>query len=207
MTDRIAELGLLAVLRGASARDAVEVADALVEGGVLGIEVTFTTPDAPAAIRELADRHGDAIVLGAGTVTAPAQAAEAAEAGAGFLVSPGLDPELLPAMRETGLPVLPGVLTPSEVMLAMRLEVPVVKLFPGAIGGPAHLSALRAPFPEMGFLPTGGVSADNVEAWFAAGALAVGVGGALAPASLEDRPALVERARALVGAVAQARAA
>lgn len=207
MTDRIAELGLLAVLRGASAAAAVEVADALVEGGVRGIEVTFTTPDAPGAIRELAARHGDAIVLGAGTVTSAGQAAAAARAGARFLVSPGLDPALLPAMRETGLDVLPGVLTPSEVMLAMRHDVPVVKLFPGASGGPAHLSALRAPFPEMEFLPTGGVSAENVGAWFAAGALAVGVGGALAPSTLEDRPELVARARELVDAVAAARGA
>jgi len=205
--ERIAELGLLAVLRGATAEAAVEVADALVEGGVLGLEVTFTTPDAPRAIEALAARHGERVVLGAGTVTSAGQARAAAEAGASFLVSPGLDPALLPAMRETGLAVLPGVLTPTEVMLAMRHEVPVVKLFPGSSGGPGHLAALRAPFPEVGFVPTGGVSADNVGAWFAAGALAVGVGGALAPARLEDRPGLVARARTLVAAVAQARQA
>ncbi len=120
---RTEDLGLLAVVRGESRRAAVEVSEALVEGGVLGIEITFTTPEAAQAIRDLDEEYGDRILLGAGTVTIHEQVDQAAEAGANFLVSPGCDPNLMPAMLETGLLVLPGTLTPSEVMLAQRLSL------------------------------------------------------------------------------------
>ena len=201
---RIRELGVIAVVRGATCASAVEVSDALIEGGVLGIEVTFTTPEAHRAMRELNEEHGDRILLGAGTVTTPDHVELSVESGAAFLVSPGCDPELLPLMQRTGLAVLPGVLTPSEVMLALRFGVEVVKLFPGSLGGPSYLKALRGPFPGVSFLPTGGVSAENVADWFAAGAYAVGAGGALAPASLgegQERERIVERAEKLVDAV------
>jgi len=204
--ERIRELGLIAVVRGATAEAAVEVSSALIEVGVLGIEVAFTTPEADRAIQELNEEYGDRILLGAGTVTTTGQVERAVEGGATFLVSPGCDPELLPHMQRTGLAVLPGVLTPSEVMLAGRLGVDAVKLFPGSLGGPSYLKALRGPFPDTSFLPTGGVSAQNVGDWFAAGAFAVGVGGALAPATLEgrDRSGVVERAAGLVEAVRSA---
>jgi len=202
---RLRALGLVAVVRGESRAAAREVASALVEGGVLGIEITFTTPDADGVIADLA-AYGEDILLGAGTVTSAEQAQAAAAAGARFLVSPGLEPALLEAMRATGLAVLPGVLTPSEVMLAVRHGVRVLKLFPGSAGGPSHLRALLGPFPELAFVPTGGVSVGNVGEWFDAGAVAVGVGGALAPARVQDRDALVARARELVAAVAEARA-
>lgn len=200
---RILDLGVIAVVRGESVEAAVEVSDALIEGGVLGIEVTFTTPEADRAMRELHEKHGDGIVLGAGTVTSPEEVERSVAAGATFLVSPGCDPELVPLMQETGLVVLPGVLTPSEVMLAGRLGITAVKLFPGSLGGPSYLKALRGPFPEVSFMPTGGVSAENVGEWFAAGAVAVGVGGALAPPSLAatGRESVVERATGLVEAV------
>lgn len=200
---RILDLGVIAVVRGESVEAAVEVSDALIEGGVLGIEVTFTTPEADRAMRELHEKHGDGIVLGAGTVTSPEEVERSVAAGATFLVSPGCDPELVPLMRGTGLVVLPGVLTPSEVMLAGRLGITAVKLFPGSLGGPSYLKALRGPFPEVSFMPTGGVSAENVGEWFAAGAVAVGVGGALAPPSLAatGRESVVERATGLVEAV------
>jgi 2-dehydro-3-deoxyphosphogluconate aldolase/(4S)-4-hydroxy-2-oxoglutarate aldolase len=200
---RIRELGVIAVVRGASATAAVEVSDALIEGGIFGIEVAFTTPNAARAIGELREEHGDRVLLGAGTVTTPEEAEAAVEAGAAFLVSPGCDPELVPIMQRTGLAVLPGVLTPSEVLLALRLGVSAVKLFPGSLGGPAYLKALKGPFPRVPMMPTGGVSEENVADWFAAGAFAVGVGGALAPASLEgrDRGQVVERAARLAEAV------
>lgn len=202
--ERLRALRVVAVLRARSARDAVEVSEALMEGGITALEITFTTPDAERAMRELGDAHGDAILLGAGTVNTPEQVEAAVAGGARFLVSPGCNPELVGRMQGTGLAVLPGVLTPSEVMLARNLGVRVVKLFPGSLGGPSYLEALRAPFPEMAFVPTGGVSAANAADWLAAGAWAIGAGGALAPASLggEDRPAVVERARALVAAAA-----
>ncbi len=203
----IEDLGLLAVVRGESRAAALEVVGALIEGGVLGIEITFTTPEALRVIRDLNEEYGDRILLGAGTVTTHEQVEQAAEAGSTFLVSPGCDPELLPAMLGTGLLVLPGVLTPSEVMLARRLGVPAMKLFPGSSGGPSYLKALRGPFPDILFVPTGVVSVENVADWFAAGALAVGAGGALAPPSLEgrDRGEVVENARRLAEAVRVAR--
>ena len=205
--EKTEELGLLAVVRGESRSAALEVVGALVEGGVLGIEITFTTPEAPRVIRDLDAEYGDGILLGAGTVITREQVDLAAEAGSTFLVSPGCDPELLPAMLETGLLVLPGVLTPSEVMLAHRLGAPAVKLFPGSSGGPSYLKALLGPFPDISFVPTGGVSVDNAQDWFAAGARAVGAGSALAPPSLagRDRGEVVETARRFAEAVRAAR--
>ena len=203
----IENLGLLAVVRGESHSTALEVVDALIEGGVLGIEITFTTPDAARVIRDLNAEYGERILLGAGTVTTRDQLEAAVEAGSSFLVSPGCDPELLPAMLATGILVLPGVLTPSEVMLALRLGAPAVKLFPGSSGGPTYLKALLGPFPDASFVPTGGVSVDNVTDWFAAGALAVGAGSALAPKSLAGsaRGEVVENARQFAEAVNSAR--
>ena len=204
---RTAELGLLAVVRGESRRAALEVVGALIEGGVLGIEITFTTPEAVCVIRDLDEEYGDSILLGAGTVTTDEQVERSAEAGASFLVSPGSDPELLPAMLGTGLLVLPGVLTPSEVMLARRLGAQAVKLFPGSSGGTSYLKALRGPFPDVPFVPTGGVSLENINDWFVAGAFAVGAGGALAPSSIEgrDRGEVVENARQFAKAVRTAK--
>lgn len=195
--DRVRDLGLLAVVRGESRGAAVEVSEALVEGGVLGIELTFTTPDAHLAIRDLKEEYGERILLGAGTVTTREQVNQATEAGATFLVSPGCDPDLLPTMLETELLVLPGIMTPSEVLLARRLGAEAVKLFPGSSGGPSYLKALLGPFPDVPFVPTGGVSIENIVDWFTAGAFAVGAGGSLAPASLNgrNRSEVVENAR------------
>lgn len=204
---RIRDLKIIAVVRGASCASAVEVSSALVEGGVLGIEIAFTTPEADRAMRELSGRYGDRILLGAGTVTTRDQIEKAAASGAAVLVSPGCDPEFVPLMQRTGFAVLPGVLTPLEVMTALRLGLGTVKLFPGSSGGPPYLKSLRGPFPDVSFLPTGGVSAENVRDWFAAGAFAVGVGGALAPATLEKgsgRERVVGRAQELVNAVRDA---
>jgi 2-dehydro-3-deoxyphosphogluconate aldolase/(4S)-4-hydroxy-2-oxoglutarate aldolase len=201
--ERVRELGVLAVVRGRTREAALEVVDALVEGGVTGIEVTFTTPEAGEVMAELARRHGDAILVGAGTLIRPEQVDEAVSAGATFLVSPGCDPELMAVMRETGLAVMPGALTPSEVMLAQRSGADVVKVFPGSLGGPSYLKALRGPFPDVPIMPTGGVSRENVRDWFAAGAFAVGVGGALAPPALDgvERAEVVSAAAAMVEAV------
>jgi 2-dehydro-3-deoxyphosphogluconate aldolase/(4S)-4-hydroxy-2-oxoglutarate aldolase len=205
--NRIEDLGLLAVVRGESQAAALEVVGALIEGNVLGIEITFTTPEASRVIQELGEEYGDRILLGAGTVTTHEQVERAAEAGATFLVSPGCDPELMPAMLETGLLALPGALTPSEVMIARGLGAQAVKLFPGSSGGPSYLKALSGPFPDVPFVPTGGVSLANTADWFAAGAFAVGAGGALVPSSLagRDRGEVVENARRFAEAVRAAK--
>lgn len=183
MTDRLArarQSGVLAVLRASTPELALEASEAILRGGVTGIEVTFSTPDAPAVIRELISRHGQAAYIGAGTVTTAAQANLAADAGAEFLVSPGTLPELTRAMLDTGRVVMTGAMTPTEVMGALALGVDVVKIFPASLGGPSYLGALRGPFPDAPLMPTGGVNPDNLAAWFAAGAVAVGAGGDLA---------------------------
>lgn len=185
-TDALAAVraaGVLAVVRAPSPESALAAADALLAGGITGIEVTYSTPDAAAVIAELVRRHGDAAYVGAGTVTTPAQAAEAVGAGARFLVSPGTLAPLTQAMRATGVTVMTGALTPSEVMQAVELGVDVVKVFPASLGGPGYLAALRGPFPDVALMPTGGVSPDNLAAWFAAGAIAAGAGGDLLPSS------------------------
>lgn len=183
MSDRLARAratGILAVLRAPSPELALEASEAIIRGGVTGIEVTFSTPDAPAVIRELIARHGDAAYIGAGTVTTSEQAELAAGAGAEFLVSPGTLPDLTRAMLDTGRVVMTGAMTPTEVMSALALGVDVAKIFPASLGGPSYLGALRGPFPHAPLMPTGGVSPDNLAAWFAAGAVAVGAGGDLA---------------------------
>lgn len=174
--DRLKSTRVLAVLRAPSPVSALRAADALVDGGVTGLEITFSTPDAPAVIRALDEKYGDRIYVGAGTVTTQEQATRAAEAGAKFLVSPGTRENLTRAMKDTGLTVMTGALSPSEVMAAVEYGTDVVKIFPASLGGPAFLKALRGPFPTVPLMPTGGVSPENIDEWFAAGAIAVGAG-------------------------------
>jgi 2-dehydro-3-deoxyphosphogluconate aldolase/(4S)-4-hydroxy-2-oxoglutarate aldolase len=201
------QAGVLAVLRAPSADGAVAAVDALIAGGVTGIEVTYSTPGAPDVIAAVRERHPQALV-GAGTVRTPEEARAAADAGASFLVSPGTTPELAGAMLDTGLTVLTGAMTPSEVMAATALGVHVVKVFPASLGGPAFLRALRAPFPDVPLMPTGGVNAGNLKDWVAAGAVAVGAGGARAsPADIAAGrwDTLTENARTFAAALAEAR--
>jgi 2-dehydro-3-deoxyphosphogluconate aldolase/(4S)-4-hydroxy-2-oxoglutarate aldolase len=199
---------VVAVLRAPSAEAGIRASDALIAGGVTGIEITYSTPDAAAVIHEVRARHGDRVYLGAGTVLQPAQAAEAVGAGAQFLVSPGTEPRLAAAMLETGAVVLAGALTPSEVMATVACGVHVVKLFPASLGGPAFLKALRGPFPDVSFVPTGGVNADNLLDWLAAGAVAVGAGGELCSATAMaagDWAAVTDSARQFAAAADRAR--
>jgi 2-dehydro-3-deoxyphosphogluconate aldolase/(4S)-4-hydroxy-2-oxoglutarate aldolase len=183
---------------------------ALVEAGVQGIEITYSTPRAAEVVRALDARYGDRILLGMGTLTAPAQADEARAAGARFLVSPICDDALAAAMVGSGLAVMVGALTPTEVERAHRLGSDMVKIFPGSLVGPGYIRALRGPFPDLEFVPTGGVSAANAAEWFAAGVSAVGAGGELCPApaiAAGNTEEIGRRAREFVAAVAAARRA
>ena len=201
------EAGVLAVLRAPSASTALDAVEALVRGGVTGIEVTFSTPDAPEVIAQVRARYGGALV-GAGTVTTAEQAREAAEAGAQFLVSPGSVAELSAAMTATGLVTMTGALTPSEDMLARGYGADVVKIFPASVFGPSYLGALRAPLPGIPLMPTGGVTPDNLAEWFAAGAVAVGAGGDLVPGSAlaaGDMEEIERRARLFAAALQRVR--
>lgn len=207
---RIRELGLLAVLRGPSPELTLKMVDALVEGGVLGIEITYSTPNAAEVVRTLNEKFGDQILLGMGTLTSPDQPVEAKSAGARFIVSPHCDVELAEAMVDTDLAVMIGAFTPSEFVMAYRLGSDIVKVFPGSLGGPGYLKSLRGPFPHIPAMPTGGVNVDNVGQWFAAGAVAVGAGSALCPGAWAKEGRfddIVEQARTFIGAVTKAREA
>ncbi|WP_293697033.1 bifunctional 4-hydroxy-2-oxoglutarate aldolase/2-dehydro-3-deoxy-phosphogluconate aldolase [uncultured Agrococcus sp.] len=207
--ERVQSTGVFAVLRAPSARHAIEASRALVRGGITGLEVTYSTPDAAAVIRELTGEFGDAAHVGAGTVTSEKQAEEAVAAGASFLVSPGTLPALTHSMIDTGAVVMTGAMTPSEVMTAVDAGTHVVKLFPASLGGPAFLKAMRAPFPGIPFMPTGGVSATNLGEWFSAGAVAAGAGGDLVPSAAleqEDWGRIETVARQFAAALSEVRA-
>jgi 2-dehydro-3-deoxyphosphogluconate aldolase / (4S)-4-hydroxy-2-oxoglutarate aldolase len=201
---RLGEARIVAVLRVASA-DLVEPAvDALVAGGIGAVELTFTTPGVASELRTARRRHPE-ILLGAGTIRRPEEARAAAEAGADFLVMPHLQADLLAACLTTALLTMPGVFTASELAAALDAGAEVVKLFPAATGGPAHMRALLGPFPGVALVPTGGIGLDDVPAWLRAGALAVGVGGELCSTELIDAgrfDELTARARDFSGVVA-----
>ena len=184
MLEKVKELGLLAVIRGPSPELTVKMVEALVAGGVLGIEITYSTPNAEEVVQTLAKKFGDSIVLGMGTLTKPEQAQSARNAGAHFLVSPICEPNLVRGMVDSGLLTMAGALTPTEVFQAYTLGVDVIKIFPGSLGGPAYIKALKGPFPYIPMMPTGGVNAGNVAEWFATGVVAVGAGSELCPPQL-----------------------
>ena len=200
---QLREVGVIAVIRAPSAAVAVAAVDALVVGGVTGIEVTFSTPDAADVIATVRGRYGPEVFLGAGTVLTGEQADAAVQAGATFLVSPGTTPPVARALTRTGAAVMLGVLTPSELMTAVDLGADVVKLFPASLGGTGLLRSLRGPFPTVPIMPTGGVNPDNLADWLAAGAIAVGAGSELCAPALLRRAAwaeLTDRARAFTTA-------
>ena len=172
------------VLRGKDPDVVLEVAHVLLDEGFKHLEITFTVPDAARVIEELGKVEG--AVIGAGTVLDARQLWAAVRAGAKFLVSPGLDGVLLEALDDyrdklwnDRPPFLPGVFTPSEVMNAVSKGFRVLKLFPGELGGIAHLKSLRGPFPSLHFMPTGGVTNANLQDWARAGAVCVGIGSSL----------------------------
>jgi len=181
---RMQEAGLIAVIRADRADVAVRIAGALLEGGVPAVELTFSTPGAASAIAEVRKTFGDNVLVGAGTIRQLSHVEAAVRAGAQFLVTPHLQSDLLRAMLATNLPVVPGVLTPSEVALALDEGAEVVKLFPASLGGPRYLRTLRGPFPELQVIPTGGIGIADLASWFKAGALAVGIGSEIAPREL-----------------------
>ncbi|MER6305303.1 bifunctional 4-hydroxy-2-oxoglutarate aldolase/2-dehydro-3-deoxy-phosphogluconate aldolase [Streptomyces sp. NPDC001657] len=169
---------LVAIIRGSDAEASFRTVMALAEAGLPLVEISLSGKDALGVIRRARAELGDAAWIGAGTVLTGSDARRAAEAGANLIVTPGLGAGLEESVRQ-GLSTLAGVLTPSEVIAAEALGVSALKLFPASAGGPAYLQALRAPFPELPFVPVGGVDAAIAQAYFDAGAVAVGVGSPL----------------------------
>jgi 2-dehydro-3-deoxyphosphogluconate aldolase/(4S)-4-hydroxy-2-oxoglutarate aldolase len=202
--------GVIAILRLPRSDDLVPAAEAIQAGGVTAIEFTLTTPG---ALRELAParaRLGDGILLGVGTVLTPEAAREALDAGAEFVVAPNVDPAVVRACRDAGVPVVPGAFTPTEIVRAWDLGASLVKVFPVGSVGPRYLRDLRGPLPHIPLVPTGGVSLETVAEFVRSGAAAVGVGGEMVPRDLLTRRDFAEisrRARAFADAVARARTA
>lgn len=181
---------VLSIVRAPRIDDVLALTDALEEGGIRVLELTFTTPGLTELLRTAtAAAQGDSFV-GAGTVTSGDQATAALEAGARFIVTPGLGPharEIVDVAHRAGAAVVLGALTPSEVMTAVELGADVVKIFPARAAGPAYLSDLHGPFPDVALIPSGGVSASNAADFLAAGALAVTAGtSVVAPADVEN---------------------
>jgi 2-dehydro-3-deoxyphosphogluconate aldolase/(4S)-4-hydroxy-2-oxoglutarate aldolase len=198
-------LRLVAVIRADKPEDALFAARAMAEAGVRGIEITFTVPDAARIIRDAARELPESVVVGAGTVMGAAQAREALEAGARFLVSPILFPRLVELGHAENALVAIGGLTPTEIVAAHRAGADWVKVFPGeSLGGPAYIKHLRGPLPNIPLMVTGGVTRENAAAYLAAGAQSVGLGSDLAPRNLiraGDHAGLVAHARSVVAAV------
>ncbi len=183
---------VIPVLRGNDPERVYELAHLLLSEGFSHLELTYTVPDATNLIARLAALPG--AVVGAGTVLKREQFEEALSAGARFIVSPGLAPGLLETARAHRATYIPGVFTPSDVMGALEHGFGTLKLFPGSVGGPEYLQALRGPFPDVHFMPTGGVDITNIGAWAEAGAVAVGMGSSLTRGTPE---AVRSRAREL----------
>lgn len=171
---------LFAVIRGNSAEDATKISEAVYEGGIKNIEVTFTTPQADESIKALAKKYADTdMVVGAGTVMDAITARIAIIAGADFIVSPNFVPEISTVCNTYAVPYLPGCGTVTEVANAMATGVEVAKVFPGGILGPAFIKNVHGPIPHVEMMPSGGVSLDNMDQWMENGAWAVGIGSAL----------------------------
>lgn len=205
------ELGLVPVLRASSAQEAITIADAILAGGVNILEVTMTVPGAIRVIEQLANHHGDKLLLGAGTVLDAETARNCLLAGAQFIVSPALDVRTIELCRRYSVPIMPGALTPTEIVTAWQAGADVVKVFPcSALGGAKYLKALQGPLPQIQLIPTGGVSLSTAEEFLAAGAFALGVGGDLvdAKAAREGRTNVItENAQKYVGIVKKFRGA
>ena len=195
----IHSIGLVPVLRASSASEAIVIADAILAGGVTVLEVTMTVPGAIQVIEQLADHHGEKLLIGAGTVLDAETARSCILAGAQFIVSPALDLRTIELCRRYSVPIMPGALTPTEIVTAWQAGADVVKVFPcSALGGAKYLKALQGPLPQIQLIPTGGVSLSTAAEFLAAGAFALGVGSDLvdAKAAAEGRSDVItENAR------------
>jgi len=205
----IVNCGVVAIIRVASAQEAIEVCGAIAKGGVKPIEITMTVPGAIDAIKELKDATEGKVLLGAGTVLDPETARAVILAGAEFVVCPTLNLEVIKVCRRYSKIVIPGAFTPTEILTAWEAGADIVKVFPATVGGPRYLRDIRGPLPQIRLMPVGGVNIDNTPDFIKAGAVGVAVG-----SSLVDRKAvsqkkydiITENAKKFVEAVKLARA-
>lgn len=187
--NRMVSEGLIPVIRVASVTEAMDVADAIKAGGVTLIEITMSVPGALDAIKELAKKYKDDIIMGAGTILDTETGRAALLAGAQFLVTPTLNLRLIELAHRYSAVIVPGAATPTEILTAWNAGADMVKVFPAAqLGGPEYIKALRGPLPQVLYVPTGGVNLQNAGAFIKAGATALGAGG-----ELVDKKAVKEK--------------
>ncbi|MGA3234842.1 MAG: bifunctional 4-hydroxy-2-oxoglutarate aldolase/2-dehydro-3-deoxy-phosphogluconate aldolase [Bryobacteraceae bacterium] len=205
----IVEIGIIPVVRAATAEAAIQAVEACFNGGIRAAEITMTVPGAIPALEKLAGRFGGKMLIGAGTVLDAETARISILAGAEFLVAPNLRAATIEMAKRYSKAIFPGALTPTEVLAAWEAGADAVKVFPcGNVGGPKYIKSLKGPFPHIEMAPTGGVTLETIGDFFRAGACAVGVGGELADATLlkEGRfSEIEERARRFLAAAAKAR--
>lgn len=178
--NKLKQDGLIVVIRGSNEQEALYIAEQCFNAGIKFLEVTFTIPQAHVILSKLAKAYENTdAVIGAGTVLDMHTARAAMLSGAQFIVAPSLDLDTVACCNRYQVPIIPGVGTATEVLRAIQAGAGVLKLFPGSVFRPEGLKALKGPFPQAEFIPTGGVNLDNIGDWFAAGALAIGVGGGI----------------------------
>jgi 2-dehydro-3-deoxyphosphogluconate aldolase/(4S)-4-hydroxy-2-oxoglutarate aldolase len=204
---RLVETGVVAVVRADSSDQAIRIAEACLAGGVNAIEVTFTVPRAHQVIADLRRRFGeDQMLLGAGSVLDPETARIAILEGATYVVAPALNLDTVKLCHRYRVACMPGAMTVGEVLAVLESGADLIKVFPGEVAGPEFIRGVLGPLPQARMMPTGGVSLDNVSAWIAAGAVAVGVGGQLTSgAKTGDYGKVTTVARQFVEAVSRAR--
>src|SRR5581483_8466573 len=205
----ITEIGIVPVVRTNSAENALKAIDAIYSGGVRAAEITMTVPGAIRALEKCADRFGDSIMLGAGTVLDPETARACMLAGAQFFVTPSLKVATIEMVKRYSKVICPGAMTPTEVLTAWDAGADIVKIFPaGNLGGPKYIKALKGPFPHIEMIPTGSVNLETAGEFLKAGACGVAVGGELVDAKSvkEGRfDVIQDRARQYLAIVAKAR--
>ncbi|MFT8459549.1 MAG: bifunctional 4-hydroxy-2-oxoglutarate aldolase/2-dehydro-3-deoxy-phosphogluconate aldolase [Liquorilactobacillus ghanensis] len=206
-TQKVAAAGVIAVIRAKSPAKALEISEAVIKGGLTGIELTFTVPQADQVIKELTTKYQDTdVVVGAGTVLDPISARLAILAGAQFIVSPSFNPKVAEICNLYQIPYTPGCQTVTEMQTALTAGVDIVKLFPGSVAGPQMVKAALAPLPQVNIMPTGGVSLENMAEWFKAGVIAVGAGSnLLKPAENGDLAGVTANAQKYVAKLEEIR--
>jgi len=197
---KLVDNGVFAVIRMTDSKKLMKVIEAVSKGGVKNIEITMTVPNAVEIIRELVKTNSGDSIIGAGTVLTKEDAKAVIEAGAQFVVSPIMNPEVIATCKELDIPCMPGCYTPTEVIAGWKAGGDIIKVFPATTLGPRYFKDLLAPFPYLKLMPTGGVSITNVHEWVNAGALTVAIGGDLLDKKAiaeENWAALTERAQTL----------
>jgi 2-dehydro-3-deoxyphosphogluconate aldolase / (4S)-4-hydroxy-2-oxoglutarate aldolase len=209
MIKKISDAGIVAVIRATSKEEGIKIVEAVKKGGIKALEITMTVPGAVDIIKELTEIYKDDedMLIGAGTVLDPETARACILAGAKYIVSPSLNIDTVKLCNRYRIAVMPGVMTVKEAVEALELGVEIIKVFPGNVFGPAIISSFKGPLPQANFMPTGGVSLDNVKDWIKAGAVAVGTGGDLTKgAKTGDYELVTQTAAKFVSAVKAARA-